>query len=70
MKTNFKLEIAITVDTEDAAETDIVEKNVKLLPEMAETLGLFTDGAVAELISISHNIKRVKPRKKRQTTKA
>ena len=67
MKQNFKLEINIAVTADDESQFVVIEKNLELLVEMATTLGLFTEGAIAELNSVKHTAKKVQIRRKRRT---
>ena len=61
----FNLQIDVTIDSEDEAEFEIIRTNLNLLPEMAETLKLYTEGSMAKMLKASSKLKEVKPRRRR-----
>ena len=62
MKKKYDLNIQVEVSSEDETDFDTVDRNLNLLSDMAEDLGLVVDGTGAELIFISHMVKEKKKR--------
>ncbi len=71
MKQTFKLQIDVDIEADDKEQIDIVEENIKLIPEMADSLELYTNGSTATVVKVANTVKRVTRRRKRtpkQTT--
>jgi hypothetical protein len=65
MKNTFRLQLEVDVEADDKEQMAIVEQNIKLIPEMADTLNLYTNGADATVIKATNTVKRITRRRKR-----
>ena len=62
MKRKYDLSIQVEVASDNETDFETVNKNLNLLSDMAQDLGLVVDGTTAELVFISHQIKEKKKR--------